>query len=82
MGKGKTQLTEKWIHHEEYKSWLRKGATVFAARCCLCKKEINVQNGVGDSLKKHASGKGQKKLAEEFVNPCVDFGEHLLRHIS
>ena len=57
MGKGKTQLTEKWLTHEKYKSWVRKGLTVYRAKCCVCRREVNVENGVEDALKKHAKGK-------------------------
>ena len=73
MGKGKTQLTEKWLTHELYKSWVRKGQTLYAARCSICKKEVNVQNGVEDALKKHANGKGHKDLIQECAIRITDF---------
>lgn len=83
MGKGKTQLTEKWLTHEQYESWVRKGQTVYTARCCVCRKEINVQNGVEDALKKHAKGKGHAENMPQSANaPTMRITDFLENHSS
>ena len=66
MGKGKTKLKEKWLYNETYKDWLREALLPHHGRCCMCKTDISVENGVEngveDVLKQHANGKTHKEL--------------------
>ena len=41
--RGRNKFQESWLSKDEYKSWLHKSSD-YAARCKLCKKDINVDN--------------------------------------
>ena len=71
MGKGKTKLTEKWLTHDKYKSWVRQGSSIHRAMCIVCRKELNVEKGVEDALKKHANAKCHIKNYNS-SNPCAE----------
>ena len=66
MGRGRTKLKVHWLTHESYKSWIRKASSPYYARCCRCNCDISIENGVEDSLKKHAKTKKAQRTTFSF----------------
>ena len=61
MGRGRTKLKEHWLTHDS-ESLIRKASSPYYARCCRCNCDISIENGVEDSLKKHAKTEKHNKL--------------------
>lgn len=63
---GKCVFNDSWLEEERYRGWLKKGDTVYEARCGVCKKIIQLGTMGHKALDSHSRAeKHKKKLASQ-----------------